>query len=104
MIEDYIKLFNIRSQNVAKAAESRKGGRKGKKKRGVPRSMNINLAKGKDSTGKESVNLIESNLEAEKNKFMTNPPIDAGLDLLEQLISPIRDDKEYGKIYLLNGI
>jgi hypothetical protein len=61
--------------------------------------MNINLNKGKESVGKDSQNGADP--EAEKNKFLIDPPIDAGLDLLETLISPIRDDKEYGKHYKL---
>lgn len=95
MIEDYIKLFNIRGEVQTKASEGKRPGRKGKKKRGVPRSMNINLTKNGASSGLEGENNPE--VDHEKSSFIINPPIDAGLDILEQLISPIRNDKEYGK-------
>jgi hypothetical protein len=87
VIDDYINLFNTKAElqpAVETVAELRTVGRQGKKKRGVPRSMNINTSKEKDSASKDCFeeNNVEANISKE-NDIAINTPIDAGLDLLE---------------------
>lgn len=81
-IEDYLKMFNINDkiekESITKTSNA---GRKSSKRRGKVEKVSEKKKKGKNND--EDFDIV--------------PPIDTSLDILESLISPIREDKEYGK-------
>lgn len=91
-IEDYIKMFNFRSKrakdSIPKSFQSKKGKKKRaelsyRRRRSSEREADKVKEKEKAKYGEEDYDIL--------------PPIDASLDILESLISPIREDREYGK-------
>jgi hypothetical protein len=83
-VEDYMRLFNLDNKGYlnGETRKTKKGKRKKPNYRRNSHNDDDSSKQGKSSLG--------------KTEIMQEAPIDAGLDLLEQLVSPIRQDKEFG--------
>ena len=91
-IEDYIGMFNKLSNLDKSGPKSARNGtksRRGKRKKTEQQSEKAQ----EDSQDLES----QDQLSGELQSYIVEPPTDAALDCLERLITPIRDDKEFGK-------